>query len=154
MSDNTQVSIFRHDLAVALPRDGSAPEWIELFSSVGEVRTRDGRQFRIDWLAEGRELLAQKRYRDISPPTQATKDGAALRIMAAALVTAPALAQQSALASAHPSCTSELTMKTIALDHSNGLRRSKVRKRVCSRTSCPALQNLLSRDNRPNLSAI
>jgi len=156
--------------AIALPDDGSAPEWITLFPKTGRVETRDGRAFdvsaatlmaafeadaidipidvnhstdaaamfggradavgwgtelrehegalqiRADWLAEGRELLAARKYRYTSPSFYQDKNRAT-RLKAVALVTSPALARQPALARAGGASSPlapEPAMKSIA----------------------------------------
>lgn len=152
--------------AIALPDDGTAPEWITLFPKTGRVETRDGRAFDVsaatlmaafaadaidipidvnhstdaaamfggradavgwgtelrehegalqikaDWLAEGRELLAARKYRYTSPSFYQDKNRAT-RLKAVALVTSPALARQPALAHAGGQ-PPEPSMKAIA----------------------------------------
>ena len=77
-------------------------------------------QARVEWLAEGRELLAARKYKYGSPSFSASPaaDGAprvAERLRAWALVTAPALARQPALAHlTPPTAPKDAPMKTIA----------------------------------------
>ena len=73
---------------------------------------------RVEWLPEGRELLAAKKYRYVSPSFSVDRvaEGAPMpieRLRALALVTAPALARQKALASLSPA-PKDGSMKTIA----------------------------------------
>lgn len=152
-------------VATALPKDGTAPEWVTAFPNVGRVETRDGRAFdvsaatllaafkaddimlpvdvnhatdiaafsggradavgwvtelrehegglqmKVDWLEEGRALLAARKYLYTSPSFFQDKNRA-IRLKALALVTSPALARQPALASAGHS--QEPSMKAIA----------------------------------------
>jgi len=80
-----------------------------------ELRIVDGAlQGRVDWLDEGRELLSSRKYRYISPSFYRDDENNATRLKAAALVTAPAIARQPALASASSPEPSEFSMKSIA----------------------------------------
>lgn len=69
-----------------------------------------------DWLETGKALLASRAYRYLSPSFYADKSGKALLLRAVALVTAPALARQSALASIKPDTIKpeDYPMKSIA----------------------------------------
>lgn len=150
----------------ALPKDGSAPEWVSLFPKTGRIETRDGRAFevsaatlmaefaaeginlpvdvnhstdtagmfggpspavgwitdlrehdgglqaKVDWLDEGRALLAARQYLYTSPSFWQDKNRAT-KLKALALVTSPALARQPALAHAGGQ-TPEPSMKSIA----------------------------------------
>jgi phage I-like protein len=142
-------------IAAELPESGSAPpEWITIFPTLGDVRTRDGRSFvvdgaelvkafeasgidipidvnhstdnaaprgersdavgwisrlrveagalqgKVEWLDEGRALLARRAYRYVSPSFAHKPDGRATWLKAVSLVNVPALADQSALAAA------------------------------------------------------
>jgi phage I-like protein len=147
---------------------GEPPEWVTVFPSLGEIKTRDGRAYtvdaaaliarfeqdgvdlpvdvnhtthhgakdgkpspavgwvkalrvdggalkaRIEWLAEGAKLLAERRYKFISPDFFHTAAGATTWLRSLALVTAPALANQAALASAQPSQPESSPMKELA----------------------------------------
>ncbi len=78
-----------------------------------ELREHDGAlQIKVDWLEEGRALLAARKYRYTSPSFFQNR-GSAVRLKAVALVTSPALGGQPALAHAGGSQEPH-TMKTIA----------------------------------------
>jgi phage I-like protein len=53
-----------HAIASALPKDGSAPEWLVVFPALGKIDTRDGRTFDVD----GETLLAAFRQDGIDLP--------------------------------------------------------------------------------------
>jgi phage I-like protein len=72
-----------------------------------------GLEGKVDWLAEGVEMLSGRKYRYTSPSFYKDQFGKATRLKAVALVTAPALARQPALAAA-TSAQQETSMKTIA----------------------------------------
>jgi len=72
-----------------------------------------GLEGRVEWLEEGAALLSGRKYRYTSPSFYKDQFGKATRLKAVALVTAPALARQPALAAAGNSNT-ENPMKTIA----------------------------------------
>ena len=99
------------DLAAVTGARSDAVGWIsKLAIQNGKLRGR--------WtlLDEGKALLAAKKYRYLSPSFQADKQRRSLRLMAVALVTAPALASQTALAAAQtPQPTPEPVMKSVAL---------------------------------------
>ncbi|TDX60774.1 Mu-like prophage I protein [Methylosinus sp. sav-2] len=57
-------------------------------------------QGKVEWLDEGRNLLAKRAYRYVSPSFMHTPDGRATWVKAVSLVNAPALANQPALAAA------------------------------------------------------
>lgn len=83
-----------------------------------ELREHDGAlQIKVDWLEEGRGLLAARKYRYTSP-SFFQNGGSAIRLKAVALVTSPALGGQPALASASGTFAGgpqePHTMKTIA----------------------------------------
>lgn len=67
---------------------------------------------KVEWLDEGKALLEAKKYRFVSPSFHHTPDGRTEWLKAVALVTAPALGQQTALAAA--SLAKEPPMKEIA----------------------------------------
>ena len=72
-----------------------------------------GLEGRVDWLAEGKAILAARSYRYTSPSFYRDQLGKATRLKAVALVTAPALARQPALASATPISQ---TTETVSMD--------------------------------------
>lgn len=68
---------------------------------IKELRVQGGAlQGRVDWLDEGRALLAAKKYRFVSPDFFHTPDKKPTWLRSVALVTAPALGNQPALAAA------------------------------------------------------
>lgn len=74
----------------------------------------DGLYGRVDWLDAGKEVLAARSRRFVSPTFHHTKEGKATWLHSVALVAAPALAMP-ALANASPETeTEEETMKSIA----------------------------------------
>ncbi len=81
---------------------------------VTELRLLDGAlQGKVDWLDEGKSLLAARSYKFVSPDFFHTSDGVTTWLRSVALVTAPALGNQKALASAS-SQQKEATMKNLA----------------------------------------
>jgi phage I-like protein len=102
------------DLAAWTGARADAVGWIK------DLRLADGAlQARVEWLDEGRALLAAKKYKYGSPSFMAAPaaDGAPRpveRLRAWALVTAPALARQTALANLSPHPAKDPSMKTIA----------------------------------------
>ncbi len=83
------------DTAAATGGRCDAVGWIE------ELRVNAGKlEARVDWLDEGKALINERRYRYTSPSFYHSPDGLTTRLKAVALVTAPALANQIALASA------------------------------------------------------
>lgn len=156
--NRTTESIALFSITTPLPKSAvEPPEWITLFPSLGNVKTRDGRAYsvdgatlvsafkadgidipidinhstdaaaprgersdaigwisrlrvvgnalqgKVDWLAEGKELLARRSYRFVSPSFFHTSDKRATRLKAVALVTAPAIANQAAIAAGRTS---------------------------------------------------
>ncbi|MBX3545582.1 phage protease [Chelatococcus sp.] len=80
---------------------------------VTDLREREGRlEARVEWLDEGKELLAARKYRYVSPSFFRDNERRATRLKAVALVTSPALAGQPALAGAR--APKEPAMKSIA----------------------------------------
>jgi phage I-like protein len=73
----------------------------------------DGLYGRVDWLADGRAVLAARTRRYVSPSIRHNEDGTATWIHSVALVAAPALSMP-ALASADPDQPEDPRMKTIA----------------------------------------
>ncbi|MBG0802846.1 hypothetical protein IYW40_15370 [Methylocystis sp. H4A] len=68
---------------------------------INELRVEGGAlQGKVEWLAEGKSLLAAKSYRFISPDFFHTSEGVTTWLRSVALVTAPALGGQKALAAA------------------------------------------------------
>lgn len=68
---------------------------------INELRVEDGAlQGKVEWLAEGKSLLAAKSYRFLSPDFFHTPEGVTTWLRSVALVTAPALGGQKALAAA------------------------------------------------------
>jgi phage I-like protein len=79
---------------------------------VKELRVEGGAlQGRVDWLDEGKALLAAKKYRFISPDFFHTPERRPIWLRSVALVTAPALGNQPALAAAS---SQEPKMKELA----------------------------------------
>jgi phage I-like protein len=76
------------------------------------VSASGGLEGRVEWLDEGSALLRGRKYRYTSPSFYRDQFGKATRLKAVALVTAPALARQPALASAQTS--TENPMKQLA----------------------------------------
>ncbi|MBY6243987.1 phage protease [Methylosinus sp. Sm6] len=100
-----------HATAIAA-RDGKAAPAV---GWITQMRVEGGAlQGKVDWLDEGKALLSAKSYRFVSPDFFHTADGAATWIRSVALVTAPALGNQPALASAHSQDRQEPSMKDIA----------------------------------------
>lgn len=96
------------DTALATGGRADAVGWIV------ELRLREGAlEGRVDWNEEGRALLAARKYRFTSPSFFHDSANRATRLKAVALVTAPALGNQPALASLQPA-QSETSMKLIA----------------------------------------
>lgn len=83
---------------------------------VTELREQGGRlEGRVDWLDEGRSLLAARQYRYVSPSFYRDDLNRATRLKAVALVTAPALGRMPALAGAAPANPPpEVRMKSVA----------------------------------------
>lgn len=95
------------DTAMAAGGAARAVGWIS------ELRIRDGAlEGKVDWADAGKALLAAKAYRYTSPSFFHDAEGRALRLKAVALVTAPALGNQPALAAAQTQ--PEPPMKSIA----------------------------------------
>jgi len=91
------------DTAMASGGAARAVGWIN------DLRIQDGKlEGHVDWTATGKALLAARAYRYTSPSFYDTPQ----RLRAVALVTAPALGNQPALAAANPS--PESSMKSIA----------------------------------------
>jgi phage I-like protein len=68
---------------------------------INELRVEgDALQGKVEWLAEGKSLLAAKSYRFLSPDFFHTPEGVTTWLRSVALVTAPALGGQKALAAA------------------------------------------------------
>jgi phage I-like protein len=68
---------------------------------INELRVEGGAlQGKVEWLAEGKSLLAAKSYRFLSPDFFHTPEGVTTWLRSVALVTAPALGGQKALAAA------------------------------------------------------
>lgn len=120
------ISVFQEekiDLPVDINHSTDGAQFLGVRSdAVGwivELRESDGTlQGRVDWLDEGRELLSARKYRYLSPSFYRDEDGRSTRLKAVALVTAPALARQPALASAlspEPEPAPEYPMKSIAV---------------------------------------
>jgi len=83
------------DTAMATGGRCDAIGWIE------QLRVNAGKlEARVEWLDEGKTLINERRYRYTSPSFYHSPDRLATRLKAVALVTAPALANQIALASA------------------------------------------------------
>jgi phage I-like protein len=79
---------------------------------IKELRVEGGAlQGRVEWLDEGKALLAAKKYRFVSPDFFHTPDKKPTWLRSVALVTAPALGNQKALATASPQ---EPPMKDLA----------------------------------------
>lgn len=79
---------------------------------IKELRVEGGAlQGKVDWLDEGKTLLAAKSYRFISPDFFHSPEGKTTWLRSVALVTAPALGGQKALAAASPQ---ETQMKELA----------------------------------------
>lgn len=79
---------------------------------INELRVEGGElQGKVEWLAEGKSLLAAKSYRFISPDFFHTSEGKTTWLRSVALVTAPALGGQKALAAAS---SQESTMDKLA----------------------------------------
>lgn len=79
---------------------------------IKELRVEGGAvQGRVEWLDEGRSILAAKSYRFVSPDFFHTTDGRTTWLRSVALVTAPALGGQKALAAAS---SQETQMKDLA----------------------------------------
>lgn len=100
-----------HATAVAAKdgKDAPAVGWISDLSV--EAGALVGK---VDWLDAGKALLAAKQYRFVSPDFFHTPEGVTRWIRFVALVTAPALGNQPALASAQPQDRQEPSMKDIA----------------------------------------
>jgi phage I-like protein len=85
---------------------------------IAELRASKGGgvEARVEWLEEGEALIKSRKYRYTSPTFYHDKSGRATRLKAVALVTAPALANQTALAAARARSTSktETSMNQIA----------------------------------------
>ena len=80
---------------------------------IKELRVESGAlQGRVDWLDEGKALLAAKKYRFVSPDFFHTPDKKPTWLRSVALVTAPALGNQKALAAAS---SQEIVMKDLAI---------------------------------------
>jgi phage I-like protein len=75
------------DLAGASGQPSPARGWI-----VAMEARADGIWGKVDWTPPGVQLMTERAYRGISPVFEATKDGAVLRILRAALTNAPNLA--------------------------------------------------------------
>ena len=86
------------DKAMVTGQDSPAHAWIV------ELTVRDGEIWaRLDWNPSGRELMANRSYRGISPVMDVSKDGTVVRVLRAALTNTPALAGKiSALFSTGP----------------------------------------------------
>lgn len=100
-----------HATAIAAKEGKAAPAvgWISA------LRVENGAlQGKVGWLEEGKALLAAKSYRFVSPDFFHTADGVTRWIRSVALVTAPALGNQPALASARSEAHQESPMKDIA----------------------------------------
>lgn len=100
-----------HATAIAAKEGKSAPAvgWIS------QLRVENGSlQGKVDWLDEGKALLAAKSYRFVSPDFFHTPQGVTRWIRSVALVTAPALGNQPALAGATHTQNEDKPMKTIA----------------------------------------
>lgn len=97
------------DLAALTGGRSDAVGWI------AELRERAGAlEGRVNWLPEGRELLAARKYRYISPSFYRDDLSRATRLKAAALVTAPALPRMPALASAQSTSSEDNFLPTVA----------------------------------------
>jgi phage I-like protein len=85
------------DLAAPEGRPAPARGWI-----VGLEARADGVWGRVEWTETGRQLLAEKAYRFLSPVIRHLKDGTVTAILRAALVNTPNLRGLAALNSQEP----------------------------------------------------
>ncbi|PJK29329.1 phage protease [Minwuia thermotolerans] len=98
---------FDHDIHKPRPgRTGRAVGWIDRLEAAEDGAIRG----RVEWTAEGREALASRAYRFISPAFGTDKAGNVTRIVGAGLVNVPAIQELPAVAHAQeddPTMTKE-----------------------------------------------
>jgi phage I-like protein len=120
MPDGMKLPIdINHSIDLATPRGDESPAfgWIvELQSRAAAGDAPGGLWGRVEWNTDGTELMAQKKYRGISPVFDRTKDGTVVRLLRASLTNNPNLA---GIASLHT--TQDTTMDLKALRTALGL---------------------------------
>lgn len=77
-----------HSIDLATPRGDPSPAqgWIAKLE-----KRADGIWGQVEWTPDGTELMAQKKYRALSPVFQRTQDGTVVKLLRAALTNAPNL---------------------------------------------------------------
>ena len=100
------------DINHSTPRAASTGERADAVGWITELSVKNGAlQGKVDWLDEGREVLRKRTHRFVSPDFFHTPEGKTKWLRAVALVTAPALANQRALAAAQTTHGASLAAK-------------------------------------------